>query len=99
VCRSLCPRPRSWRSAEQCANWGSDRCHGLPAEADTEATIGSSEICSLRLIDPSGCLSRQHARLTRDGMRLDGVRRPKVLLEQGSELGLGGVTLIAESPG
>src|SRR4029079_14363293 len=35
---------------------------------------------------------------SKNGMRLDGVRRPKVLLEPGSELGLGGITLIAESP-
>lgn len=89
--------------------WGSEIIYELPPGA-TEATIGSSETCTLRLTDPSGCLSRQHARLHREGtrwiahdldskngMRLDGVRRPKVQLEPGSELGVGGITLIAES--
>lgn len=89
--------------------WGTERSYPLPAGEDI-VTIGSSETCSLRLSDPSGCLSRQHARLAREatrwiahdldsknGLRLDGVRRPKVLLEPGSELGVGGITLIAES--
>lgn len=91
--------------------WGTDRCYPLPAGGADEVTIGSSETCSLRLTDPTGCLSRQHVRLVREGtrwiaqdldskngMRLDGIRRPKVLLEPGSELGVGGITLIAESP-
>ena len=94
--------------------WGSDYSHVLPTEPSELADgviIGSAETCSLRLTDPSGHLSRQHARLTREatrwiahdldsknGMRIDGVRRPKVLLEPGSELGVGGITLIAESP-
>src|SRR5512140_2758399 len=91
--------------------WGSDRSYLLPAEPTGAVTIGSSNTCSLQLTDPSGCLSRQHARLVREGtrwiardldskngMRLDGTRRPKVLLEPGSELGLGGITLVAESP-
>jgi hypothetical protein len=90
--------------------WASDRSHPLPSDPSAEVTIGSSEACSLQLSDPSGRLSRQHARLARDGnrwtvrdldskngLRLDGTRRPKALLEPGSELGLGGITLIAES--
>jgi hypothetical protein len=89
--------------------WGTDVSYPLPGEA--EVTIGSSETCTLALTDPTGCLSRQHVRLVREnarwiahdldsknGMRLDGVRRPKALLEPGSELGIGGITLIAESP-
>jgi hypothetical protein len=91
--------------------WGTEQTYALPTEPGATLTIGSSEVCSLQLSDPSGCLSRQHAQLTREatrwiahdldsknGMRLDGVRRPKVLLEPGSELGVGGITLIAESP-
>lgn len=90
--------------------WGTESWYPLPHGEDS-VTIGSSETCTLRLADPTGCLSRQHARLAREatrwiahdldsknGMRLDGVRRPKVLLEPGSELGVGGITLIAESP-
>ena len=77
--------------------WGSDLNYPLPA--DGEVTIGSAENCTLPLTDPTGCLSRQHARLVREnarwiahdldsknGMRLDGIRRPKGLLEPGSEL-------------
>jgi len=90
--------------------WGTEYVHALPLEPNATLTIGSSEACSLQLSDPTGCLSRQHAQLVREatrwialdldsknGMRLDGVRRPKVLLEPGSELGVGGITLIAES--
>src|SRR5439155_3670905 len=70
--------------------WASDRSHPMPDDLGAEVTIGSSEACSLRLSDPSGSLSRQHARLERDGtrwiardldskngLRLDGIRRPK----------------------
>lgn len=91
--------------------WGSDRSYVLPTQPNDAVTVGSSDTCSLQLIDPSGCLSRQHARLVREGtrwiardlgskngIRLDGARRPKVPLEPGAELGLGGITLIAESP-
>lgn len=91
--------------------WGSDRSYPLPAEPTGTVTIGSSSACSLQLTDPSGCLSRQHARLVREGtrwiardlgstngMRLDGTRLPNGLLEPGCELGLGGITLVAESP-
>jgi hypothetical protein len=95
--------------------WGTDRSYLLPTapgtEVTAEVTIGSSDACTLVLRDSTGRLSRQHARLAREGtrwiardldskngMRLDGARRPKVLLEPGSELGLGSITLIAESP-
>jgi hypothetical protein len=91
--------------------WGSDRSYELPTEPSEAVTIGSSDTCSLQLTDPSGWLSRQHARLVREGswwiardldstngMRIDGTRRPKMLLEPGCELGLGGITLVAESP-
>ncbi|HEX2689293.1 MAG TPA: FHA domain-containing protein [Kofleriaceae bacterium] len=91
--------------------WGSDRSYVLPTKQGDAVTLGASDTCSLQLTDPSGCMSRQHARLVREGtrwlardlgskngMRLDGTRRPKGLLEPGSELGLGGITLIAESP-
>jgi hypothetical protein len=93
--------------------WGTDRCYPVPSDPDPDAqlTIGASDACSLRLVDPSGWLSREHARLEREGTywiardlgskngtHLDGVRRPKVALHPGAELGLGGITLIAESP-
>src|SRR5262245_22044792 len=95
----------------QLREWGGVQTDPLPKALRAEVTIGSSEACSLQLSDPSGRLSRKHARLVREagrwvardlesknGLRIDGVRRPKVPLEPGCELGLGGVTLIAESP-
>lgn len=96
----------------QLREWGTEKSYALPAPIEgAELTLGSADICDLQLVDPTGCLSRQHARLTREGgrwiardldskngMHLDGVKRPKVLIEPGSELRLGGVTLIAESP-
>lgn len=94
--------------------WASDRIHALPfrsPDAITEVTLGAAEACSVRLVDPSRRLSRQHALLSRvgtrwlardldstNGMRIDGVRRTEAALEPGTELGLGGVTLVAESP-
>jgi len=91
--------------------WGTDRSYPVPTDPDAQLTIGSSDACTLQLTDPSGWLSRQHARLEREntywiardlnsknGLHLDGVRRPKVLLGPGAELGLGGITLVAESP-
>lgn len=81
------------------------------AAAPAAMILGSSEACSLPLRDPSGMLSRQHAQLVHDGarwiardlgskngLRLDGVRRTEAVLEPGCELGLGGLVLIAESP-
>jgi hypothetical protein len=95
----------------QLREWATERSYLLPADPSAEVTVGSSDACSLQLTDPSGRMSRQHARLVHDGsrwvardldskngLRLDGIRRPKVALEPGSELGLGGITLIAESP-
>lgn len=91
--------------------WGTDRSYALPAEPGAELTIGSSEACSLQLADPTGRPSRQHVRLVReaarwiahdpsgdDGVPLDGVRRQEAVLGPGSELEVGGVTLIADSP-
>jgi hypothetical protein len=91
--------------------WGTDQSYPLPTEPGATVTIGSSEVCSLQLADPTGCLSRQHVRLVREGtrwtahdldskngMRLDGVRQAKAVLDPGAELGAGGITLVAESP-
>lgn len=89
--------------------WGSDIVYPLE-DQNVDATVGASDSCGLRIEDPSGRVSRLHARLVRDGarwvlrdlgskngLRLDGARRLEVALEPGLELGLGGMTLIAES--
>jgi len=90
--------------------WGTDAIRMLPAPPVSEWTIGAAETCALRLDDPSGRVSRLHARLVRDetrwllrdlgsknGVRLDGARRTEIVLEPGLEIGIGGITLIAES--
>ncbi|HWU90980.1 MAG TPA: FHA domain-containing protein [Kofleriaceae bacterium] len=72
--------------------------------------IGSSAECSIRLDDPSGRVSRRHAELQRDhdvwsvhdlkstnGIRQNRDDRETFQLAPGDEIGLGGVTLIAES--
>jgi len=91
-------------------NWGTDLINLLPPPPVREWTVGAAESCGLRLDDPSGRISRLHARLVRDdtrwllrdlgsknGVWLDGARRTEIVLEPGVEIGIGGLTLIAES--
>jgi hypothetical protein len=90
--------------------WGTDLISMLPAPPTNECTIGAAETCALQLDDPAGRVSRLHACLVRDqtrwllrdlgsknGVRLDGARRTEIVLEPGAEIGIGGLTLIAES--
>jgi hypothetical protein len=90
--------------------WGSDIIHRLPPPPWDSAIIGTAETCTLRVNDPSGFTSREHARLDRsrlgwivrdldskNGTRLDGARRTELRLEPGIELGIGYLTLLAES--
>lgn len=90
--------------------WGSDEIYKLPASAASGWVVGASEACQVRIIDRTGKISRQHAELIRDGetwmirdlnskngLLVDGARRSEAQLAPGVELGLGGVTLIAES--
>jgi Inner membrane component of T3SS, cytoplasmic domain/Bacterial regulatory protein, Fis family len=95
----------------QLRQWGTDRVYLLPEGPGNAWDIGAALDCALRLVDESGRLSRHHARLehetagwlvrdlaSKNGIRLDGARRAAVLLAPGVELGIGGLTLIAESP-
>jgi hypothetical protein len=90
--------------------WGTDMIRMLPPPPIDEWTIGAAETCAVQLEDPSGRVSRVHARLVREqgrwvlrdlgsknGVRLDGARRSDFVLDPGVEIGIGGVTLIAES--
>lgn len=90
--------------------WGTDVICVLPAPPTNEWTFGAAETCTVQLADPTGHVSRLHARLVRDqsrwllrdlgsknGVRLDGARRTEIVLEPGAEIGIGGLTLIAES--
>lgn len=108
----------------QLRQWGTSLVFPLPEPPITTCVIGSTDTCSLQLVDPSGLLSRQHARLVRraamlpscldvmpelhrdkwiahdlskNGLRLDGARRAEFELDPGIELGVGDITLIAES--
>jgi hypothetical protein len=89
--------------------WGTAIAHPLP-EAGEGPVLGASEACSIRIDDPSGQVSRTHARIVRtksgwgvrdleskNGIHLDGAQRSEGPLEPGTELRLGGVVLIAES--
>jgi hypothetical protein len=90
--------------------WGTDNIRVLPPPPTNEWTIGAAKTCSIQLDDPSGRVSRLHARLVREetkwvlcdlssknGTRIDGARREKMVLSPGIEIGIGGLTLIAES--
>ena len=90
--------------------WGTDLIRVLPAPPVSGWTVGAAASCAVRLVDPSGQVSRVHASLIHDqarwrlrdagsmnGMRVDGARRAEVILEPGIEIGIGGLTLIAES--
>ena len=83
-----------------------------PSVGPAELWIGSAETCSLRLHDPMGRVSRLHARLvcdnatkwllhdlgSKNGIRLNGACCcSTIALEPGDEIGIGGLTLIAES--
>ncbi len=72
--------------------------------------VGSADDCAFQLTDPSRRVSRHHARLLRErerwslldlgsknGLRVDGTRQTTALLDPGLEIGIGGITLIAES--
>jgi hypothetical protein len=77
---------------------------------DGELVLGADASCELQLVDPTRRVSRRHARLFRDrgawwvadlesrnGVRQDGEPRLLFQLVPGTEVTLGGVTLVAES--
>jgi hypothetical protein len=89
--------------------WAADTTHALPTTG--EGTIGALDGNWIRLDDPTGRVSKQHATLRRmqekwlisdlgskNGIRQDGARRLSFPLSPGTEISIGGVTLIAESP-
>lgn len=89
--------------------WGTDVVFPLAEIGDDEPVLGTSPACAIKLDDKQ--VSRVHARLVRtkrgwmvfdleskNGIRLDGARQAEGALTPGTELGLGGVVLVAESP-
>ena len=92
--------------------WRTNNIHQLPAK-DGEAIIGAADGCWIQVQDSITRVSRQHAKLTYDhasarwfisdlhsknGTFLEGARRMSFPIEPGTEIGIGGVTLVAESP-
>lgn len=89
--------------------WGTGTVYPLP-RAGEGPVLGAAETCAIRIDDPSGKVSRIHARVVRtrsgwsvrdlgskNGIQLDGAQCVDGPLEPGTELGLGGVVLVAES--
>lgn len=87
-----------------------DRAHALPGREVAESNIGSEPSAPLRIVDPSGLVSRKHARLVREGtwwkiedlrskngIRQDGKRNNRFLIVPGVQIGIGAVTLVAEN--
>lgn len=107
------PRRTEWAINDDIVRlrrWGTNEMYDLPAVA-SECIIGSSPTCTIHLNDSR--VSSEHARLLRDqdhnrwnlldlrsknGVRVDGIRQYTARLEPCMELGLGRLTLIAESP-
>jgi hypothetical protein len=90
--------------------WGTDIVFPLAEVGDDEPILGASPACAIRIDDPLKQVSRLHARLVRtkrgwmvfdleskNGIRLDGAQQAEGALTPGTELGLGGVVLVAES--
>src|ERR1041385_8870909 len=90
--------------------WGTLTPHPLPQPPVDECIVGAAESCTIRLKDPSCRVSRVHAHLVRDrgrwllrnansknGILVDGALRQEAVLAPGAEIGIGGITLVAES--
>jgi hypothetical protein len=92
--------------------WASDKAYRLPGAGVTEATIGSATPArpsDIQLIDPQGLTSREHARLVRrgthwelenrskNGTRQNGILNPRFYIVPGSQICIGGFTLVAEN--
>ena len=106
------PAAADWTICDRVAQlrvWGTNIVYPLPT-TDEEPVLGAAATCAIRIQDPSGQVSRTHARLvqtakgwgvrdlsSKNGIQLDGAQRTDGLLEPGTELGLGGVVLVAES--
>jgi hypothetical protein len=106
--------PYEWLIADEVTHlreWGTPNSYKLPPTR-APATIGAADGCWIRLWDPTGYLSRKHAELTynelagwtlsdlrsKNGVHRDGARVSSTILAPGTQIRVGGVTLVAESP-
>ena len=106
------PAAENWGITDQVTQLrisGSNVVYPL-SELGGEPTLGASVECAIKIDDPSKQVSRLHARLMRthetwlvfdlgskNGIHIDGVQQPAGALAPGTELGIGGVVLVAES--
>lgn len=106
------PAAENWRITDRVTQLrilGSDVVYPL-SELEGEPTLGAATECAIKIEDPSKQVSRRHARLMRthetwlvldlsskNGIHIDGVQQPAGVLAPGTELGIGGVVLVAES--
>jgi len=97
----------------QLREWATDKVYPLPGADVTEATIGSAKPSmpsDIQLVDPRGRTSREHARLVRrgalwqiadnhskNGTHQNGIRNSRFYIVPGRQIGIGGVTLVAEN--
>jgi FHA domain len=94
----------------QLRQWGTRTTYVLSPHLSGVCTLGAADTCAIQLDDPSARVSRLHARLVHDqvgwllrdlgsknGVRIDGTRRSETVLSPGLEIGIGGITLLAES--
>lgn len=105
--------PREWLIDDdiiQLREWGSERTYRLPRDPEGEWLVGAAPTCTIQLVDSWHLVSRHHARLVRghggwviydagskNGLWLDNGRRLAIGLSPGLEVGIGSLTLIAES--
>jgi hypothetical protein len=88
--------------------WNTDIVHRLPQPPWDSAVIGTSDSATLQVSDPTRTTAGEHAVIERDAhgwmirelageVRVDGVRRLVARLDPGTEVGIGGLTFVAES--
>jgi hypothetical protein len=93
--------------------WATEEEHKLPGPDIAECVVGADSSVGLPLVDPSGAMSRRHARLvrhtrggwtiqdlrSRNGLTVNGVhaRSRRIPIAPGVEIGIGGLTLVAEN--
>ncbi|MGN6105334.1 MAG: FHA domain-containing protein [Kofleriaceae bacterium] len=108
---SQVPAHGAWRiddAVTQLRVWGTGDAFELPRKP--VASIGSVRGRDVVLRDPAGEIAHTHALLVREGarwmiraaegatsIRLDGLQLPSFALAPGAEIGVGAVTLVAES--
>jgi hypothetical protein len=95
----------------QLRDWATHHVCPLPLPPVDECWIGTDAACAIRIDDPTGRVGRRHVKLMRrqstwmlrhgggkNGFRIDGsLRKVDVVLEPGFEIGIGGLTFVAES--